>query len=154
MTNVVSKIVSTQFNLRNRALEIYFSGCKRNCYGCHNPELQDFNKGIDYYKWLKQINLKLVEFDSIIDNVWILGGEPLDNDYWNIFEVILHIPKDKQIWLFTGYDFEEVPLIFKIWCNYIKCGAYIEELKTSDNIQYGIKLATSNQKIYKKGKDY
>ena len=33
--------------------------------------------------------------------------------------------------------------------DYIKIGAYIPELTTDDNIQFGIKLATSNQKIYR-----
>ena len=44
--------------------------------------------------------------------------------------------------------------IEKELCDYIKTGSYIEELKCDDNIQYGIKLATSNQKINKKGIDY
>ena len=38
--------------------------------------------------------------------------------------------------------------------DYIKCGKYIPELTTDDNIQYGVHLATSNQRIYKCGVDY
>ncbi len=152
--NKISKIVSTQFNLRNRALEVYFSGCTKNCSECHNPELQNFNMGIEYYKWIKPITLKINEFNSIIDNVWILGGEPLDNNSWDVWEVLLNIPKNKKVWLFTSYNIEQVPLMYRIWCDYIKCGEYKKELKVDNNIQYNIKLSTSNQFIYKKGLDY
>ena len=47
-------------------------------------------------------------------------------------------------------DVEEL-LPFLDW---VKIGRYIESLTTDNNIQYGIKLATSNQNIYKKGVDY
>ena len=47
-------------------------------------------------------------------------------------------------------DVEEL-LPFLDW---VKIGRYIESLTTDNNIQYGIKLATSNQHIYKKGVDY
>lgn len=151
---MATNIVSTQFNLKNRALEIYFSGCKQGCKGCHNPELKNFSLGSSHNKWLKQIFYKVKEFNSLIDNVWILGGEPLDNDLWDVWEVILNIPDKKDIWLFTSYELDQVPVMYKIWCKYIKCGKYIEELRVDNNIQYGVKLATSNQKIYKKGIDY
>lgn len=32
---------------------------------------------------------------------------------------------------------------------YIKCGRYDKELKVLDNVQFGVRLSTSNQKIYK-----
>lgn len=150
----MSKIVATQFNLKNKALEIYFSGCKRGCDGCHNPEIQDFNLGSEYYKWIKQIKLKIEEFDSLIENVWILGGEPLDNNFWDVFEIIINIPNKKKVWVFTGYELDEVPAMYKIWCDYIKCGKYDNKLLVDNNIQYNVKLSSSNQNIYKKSKDY
>ena len=33
--------------------------------------------------------------------------------------------------------------------DYIKCGTYQNKLSTKDNVQYGIKLATSNQMLYR-----
>lgn len=152
--NRITKISATQFNLKNKALEILISGCTKRCSGCNSPELQDFNFGFEYYNWTKQIYLKVLEFDSIVENVWITGGEPLDNNVWDIWEIILHMPKHKKIWLFTSYELEEVPLMYKVWCDYIKCGCYKKELIVDDNIQYGVKLSTSNQNIYKKGMDY
>ena len=61
---------------------------------------------------------------------------------------------NKPIWVFTRYDIDKVPKEIKSLCNYIKCGRYKPELKCKNNIHYGIELATSNQKIYKKGVDY
>ena len=60
----------------------------------------------------------------------------------------------KELWVWTRYSLEDCPNFEKELCDYIKTGSYIEELSSDDNIQYGIKLATSNQKINKKGVDY
>ena len=143
-------IVSTQYNLSNKTLEIYLSGCYGNCYNCHNPELKDFNIGNPYKNELLKIIEKIKEFDSLVGNIWILGGEPLDN---NINELVYFLnyllQTNKSIWLWTRYELNNVPDNIKKYCNYIKCGEYIEKLSTNDNIQYGIKLATSNQNIYK-----
>ena len=85
----------------------------------------------------------------------IFGGEPLDQPVGELIEMLDYLTKaNKPIWLFTRYKIEYIPEDINKYCDYIKCGNYIEELTTGDNIQYGIKLATSNQHIYKKGKDY
>ena len=56
---------------------------------------------------------------------------------------------DRPIWLFTKYDLELVPEDVLDKVDYIKCGRYLEDFKTDDNTQHGIKLATSNQNIFK-----
>jgi len=140
--------------LENYALEIYFSGCYQLCEDCHNPELQDFNLGTSQELWIEKISDKISEFDSVIKNIWLLGGEPLDNNHFDILNFISKLPNNKEIWLFTSYSFDGVPQKFKDACNYIKCGKYVKELKTDKNVWYGVNLATSNQKIFKKGLDY
>lgn len=150
----MTKIVSTQFNINNQALEIYFSGCNQYCKGCHNPELRDFNLGNHYLDCIKQIQNKIQEFDVLIKNIWILGGEPLDNDNGDILYFLNKMPKDKKTWLFTSYDFEKVPDKFKEVFDYIKCGKYEENLRVPENLWHGVNLISSNQKIFKKGSDY
>lgn len=151
-------ILGTQYTLQNKAFEIYVSGCNGNphCEGCHNPESWVFNNGeiMDDYI-LEKIAKKIKEFDGLIDNIMIFGGEPLDQDLKEI-EYLLQwcYHQHKTLWIFTRYSLDEVPQFVKYWCDYIKCGPYIKSLCTDDNVQYGIKLSTSNQKIYKKGLDY
>lgn len=152
-------IISTQYTLSNRAFEIYVAGCngKPHCKNCHNPESWDFNLGDPYddIYFNEKIKRKIEEFDSLIDNIMIFGGEPLDNNLDDLYQLLIDLDGiEKPIWLFTRYEISEIPEFIKKFCTYIKCGKYIPELTTEDSVQYGIKLATSNQKIYKKGIDY
>ena len=108
---------------------------------------------------IKYGNLKLQKtvIITIIKNIMIFGGEPLDNDHEDLKAMLSDIKTNLPnvpLWLFTRYDINDVPDFVKEYCDYIKCGRYFPEQKTEDNIQYNIKLATSNQKIYKKGKEY
>ena len=147
----------SQYNFEHKALEIYLAGCKGNCKGCHNPEMKSFDVGTElnceeYEKIEEKIKSDLVE------NIWILGGEPIDR---NIYELDLLIYRLsfilKPIWLFTRYELRDIQLLINndlLDVDYIKVGPYIQELKTDTNIQHGVKLATSNQKILKKGVDY
>lgn len=150
---IIINILATQYTLKNRALEIYIAGCSGSphCIGCHNPDSWDFNQGELYnISYRDKIIYKLCDFDSLIDNIQIYGGEPLDNNHDDLCKLLIDLYNtNKIIWLFTRYNIEDVPAFVKEYCHYIKCGRYIPELITEDNIQYGIKLATSNQKIYK-----
>lgn len=151
-------ILATQYTLKTKSFEIYTSGCAGNphCKGCHNSNSWDFNLGKnlndDYFEIIRK---KIEEFDSIIDNIMIFGGEPLDNSHEEVIYLLNKLQEfRKPIWLFTRYLLEEIPVEIKNLCSYIKCGRFDIDLLTEDNTQYGIKLATSNQNIYKKGVDY
>lgn len=149
-------IAATQYTLNTKSFEIYVSGCKAYCKGCHNPELRDFNIGNPLTQTtIDNIINKIKEFDMLIDNIWILGGEPLDQNIDDLEWLLQELHKTKKsIWLFTRFELKEIPSNIKQFCHYIKCGPYIESLQTKNNIQYGIQLATSNQNIYKRGQDY
>jgi anaerobic ribonucleoside-triphosphate reductase activating protein len=161
-------IAATQFNLENNSLEIYVSGCTLNCPGCHNPELQDFLIGEPYEKVLPKIKEKIEDFDDIIHNIWILGGEPLNQNMDELKQLIdgckftkkeMHCGSEftccnnKVIWIFTGYPFkyainkiQEMKNLEHI--NYIKFGRY-DETKKCEKIVHGITLASENQGIFK-----
>lgn len=152
-------LLGTQFNLQNKAYEIYLAGCDRapHCEGCHNPESWDFNNGekIDDDKYNSIIS-EIKKFYNLIENIWILGGEPLDQNVNELLRLVEKIREDVpniKMWLFTGYTM--IDLIDKIGTknkslfDFIKCGAYIKELTQDNHIEYGVKLATSNQHIYK-----
>ena len=144
-------IASTQFSLNFDAFEIYLSGCDGVCSEeCHNKELWDFNLGKDYKEELTRIVGKIHKFSLLIKSVWVLGGEPLLQDKDKLIDLLKELKKtDKDITLFTRFELNDIDKEIIELCDYIKCGCYREDLKTDDNIWYGIKLATSNQKIYK-----
>ena len=151
-------ILATQYTLANKSLDIYVAGCNGSphCVGCHNKESWDFNQGkIWNEEYRIKIGNKIKDFDILIDNIMLFGGEPLDQNLDELINLCFVLTwSEKKLWLFTRYKIEDVPKTIKQLCDYIKCGRYIPELTTEDNIQYGIKLATSNQFIYKKGLDY
>ena len=151
-------ILGIQYNINQNALEIYLSGCKGNpyhCKGCFSPETWDFNQGTSYLEVLEgDIRNQISLFNDMINKIMLFGGEPLDQNIDELINFLVELKKfDKEIWIFTHYDFDEVKNILGIninLCDYIKCGEYDENCKTDNNIQYGIKLATSNQRIYKR----
>lgn len=144
------RILTTQYTLESKSLDIYVSGCNASpkCSGCHNPESWDFNNGALYsFSWIRD---KVKDFDILIDNIMVMGGEPLDNDHGALASMLSDLRSlGKKIWLFTRYELEDVPDTIKSLCDYIKTGAYRRELRVDDNIQFGIKLSTSNQRIFK-----
>lgn len=148
-------ILATQYTLQNKSLDIYLSGCKGingiHCVGCHNPESWSFNQGEEYsQEYFNLLKIKITDFNNLIDNVFIFGGEPLDQDVNMLIHLLFDLKSlNKKIWLFTRYELNQIPKEILQLCDYIKCGKYDENLKTNKNIQYNIKLATSNQSIHK-----
>lgn len=128
-----------------KRIEVYLSGCLQHCEGCHNPESWDFNQGYG----VNGLFSKLEEYKMMYDDIWILGGEPLDQnlDELSVFlnELIL---LDKIIWLWTSFDFEKVYPFVKDRVHFLKCGKYDKNLSPYMT-EYGFELASSNQKIYK-----
>ena len=89
---------------------IYFSGCPLKCKGCYNKAIQDKNYGFEF----TQDNVDQILEDcskSYVSGLSILGGEPMENT-----EAILDLIKQfrnkfgntKDIWLWSGYTFEEI----------------------------------------------
>ena len=129
-------------------LSIWTAGCSHKCKGCWNKELWNPENGKPYKEWKAEIEEALK--DDNIDGVSILGGEPL-------FELMEHNKKDdivdllnlcnvyhKSIWMWTGYEFEEVPQFIKDRCSVIITGKFEEDKKTDDLSLY---KGSTNQKF-------
>jgi len=144
-------IANLEYNIKNKAYEIYISGCTLKCLGCHNPELQEFNIGTYYKNVIPKILDTVSYFDKCIEQIWILGGEPLDQDNIKLLYLLrtLRINTDKEIVLFTGHELEAIPNAVRTLTHYIKYGAYKKQFKVDDYYIEGIKLASSNQKLIK-----
>ena len=150
-------ITNIDYGMSDNSYNIFVSGCKAfpKCEGCFNPENWDFNQGKDWLKYTDRIKKDLQDFKNLINKIIIVGGEPLDQDLSILMRMIVFLKQFSiPIYLFTRFELDEIPTEIKELCDFIKCGAYIPSLKTDNNFQYGIKLATSNQIIYKKGLDY
>ena len=138
------------FNPYNKpTYEIHVSGCKRGCKGCHNDALQDFEYGqeVDMSKFISKLKKRVKLYDAIS----IMGGDLLHQNFFEARDFVMQLRmafRNKEFWLFTGEKIHNVPKWAKEYFDYIKVGAYREDLK-----QEGFP-ASSNQKLLKKGVDY
>nr|DAT66051.1 MAG TPA: 4Fe-4S single cluster domain protein [Caudoviricetes sp.] len=150
-------IICIEYSMSAASLDIFFSGCNAQpkCPGCYNTEAWDFNVGKDWKQWIFQINDNILKFGGMIKAIRLFGGEPLDQDPEQ-FSLFVSAIKEyrRPLWLFTRYELDEIDKDTKEQFDYIKTGPYKWELTTDDNISYGVKLATFNQKVNKKGIDY
>lgn len=130
---------------------LYFSGCIHKCEGCHNEYSWNANNGeILTYEKLEEIASEINK-NVMLDGITISGGDPFYNpvDMKKILK-FLKEKTEKNIWLYTGYTFEEV----KKDKNMTEClefidvlvdGKFVKELY-SPNLEF---RGSSNQKIIK-----
>ena len=108
-------IIATQFTLKTKAFEIYVAGCAGNphCTGCYNKETWDFNNGEPYNEEFKtKVAEKVKDYDRLIDNIMIFGGEPLDQPKDDIVDLLTFLGTlNKKIWVFSRYDYIEIPTV-------------------------------------------
>lgn len=130
---------------------IWFQGCPHHCKNCHNPETWAPDKG-------KKYSLeKIAKLINESDRITLSGGDPLFQ-LEALNKMLELVETGKDIWLYTGYDYDQVSEMLKVAPNIlekisvIKCGPFIEELKNS-NIRF---RGSSNQEIYRidQGKIY
>lgn len=132
------------------AFEIYISGCLApHCHGCHNPELLDFGVGSCWNVECRKLLLKIHGLPAFIHAVWVLGGEPLDNDQdqlQDLLEGIKRVRPDLSIVLFTKYRI--VPEWIWETVELVKVGMYDANLVSGGPfVSHGIPLASSNQEV-------
>ena len=111
-----------------------------------------------FTNWLPKISFYLDTYRKLIYSIFLVGGSPNHQDPVKMEAFLTglrrHCGDSVDIYAFCGDGIEDVQEVLKKHCDYIKVGAYIPELTCDNNYQYGIKLATSNQMILKKGIDY
>ena len=110
---------------------LFVSGCTCHCKGCFNKETWDFNSGVPFDE-----NAKKELFEALdkpyIQGVTFSGGHPLENENIStVYELCKEIKEKfptKDIWLYTGYKFEDITsyLIMK-YIDVLVDGRYIEE---------------------------
>lgn len=124
---------------------IYVSGCSHKCPNCHNPQTHDVNYGVKFTNELQDEIISNIKKRPFISGITLSGGDPLHhNNISDVFDLIAKLKDkfpDKNIWLYTGYRFEDVmnsPLrdmtttlrrrIVEI-CDVLVDGRYVDELR-------------------------
>lgn len=113
---------------------LFVQGCHFHCKGCFNADTWDFKGGKEWTDKTEEEFLELVK-KPYIQRVSILGGEPLENcNIPYLKSLLLKIPSDKTIWLYSGFTWEEILAIREkervaILCNVIVDGRYVHELR-------------------------
>lgn len=130
----------------------FIQGCPEpHCPNCFNPETWDFNGGKE---WTPEVEDKFIELASrpYIKRISLLGGECLaENNITDVTQLAKKCKKifpDKEIWLWSGFDFKTYISKLEI-IEYIDCiidGKYVEELKDNSLLYRG----SSNQRIWRK----
>ena len=92
-------------------VSLFVQGCDFHCKNCFNSETWEFSKGQELNDKTKNQFLKLIE-TPFIQRVSILGGEPLHpKNVQNVLKIVDEIRVSyptKNIWLYTGYTWEEI----------------------------------------------
>lgn len=118
---------------------LFVSGCPHHCPECHNPQTWDYDSGIPFDTKAKVEIVRELRKEHI-SGITISGGDPLaPENRRTIFEFLTYIRSqfpDKSIWLYTGYNFEDLVFrgnfyhvsIFKL-CDVVVDGNFINHLK-------------------------
>ena len=90
---------------------LFVSGCSHRCKGCHNPESWDAFGGKEFTEETIERIEKLLDRD-FVDGLTLSGGDPLFlQNRLEITKLCKRIKEkfpEKTIWLYTGYEYEEV----------------------------------------------
>lgn len=90
---------------------LFVSGCRHHCKDCFNSATWDFNYGQPFTADTEKILYEDLKKPHIT-GLTVLGGEPLEPENQkhlvNLLEKIKRDFPDKDIWLYTGFVYEDI----------------------------------------------
>lgn len=104
-------------NGRGLRVSLFVSGCTHHCKGCFNPETWNFEYGEPF---TEEVENQLLEYlkPDYIQGLSLLGGEPFEPVNQKALLPFIRKVKamypNKNIWCYTGYDFEQDILTEKL----------------------------------------
>ena len=153
MTNHL-KFAHIEYSLTTRSIDIFSIGCDGHCEDRCNSEIKNWNvHGLDTLQVVAKVVFLTTRYSRLVDRIILVGGDPVDaynhypSEYLSLISQIKTLRK--PIYLFTRHELNDIDPILLAQVDYVKTGPYIPSLSCEDNVQYDIKLATTNQKIYK-----
>lgn len=128
---------------------LWVAGCNHHCPCCHNPQTWDKNAGKSWESRHMEFLLNTLKPDYI-PRLTLSGGDPLfpDNRYdvTKILTTVRTVYPDKVIWLYTGYDWDDIkniPLIQEKYVDVLVDGEFRIQMKDL-NLPY---RGSSNQHL-------
>lgn len=135
---------------------LFVQGCSFQCPGCFNQGAWDFEGGKEWTLEIEQQFLALIG-NPYIKRITILGGEPLApqnvDTVVHILKKIMALYPKKQVWIYTGYTWEEIftedktgldnQMLAVSLCDVLVDGRYVQDLKAL-NLKW---RGSSNQRV-------
>ena len=92
-------------------VSLFVSGCRNHCKGCFQPETWDFNFGQPFTRETENEIIEALR-PAWIQGLTVLGGDPMEPENKEglltfLKRLRMELP-DKDIWLYTGYLWEDV----------------------------------------------
>ena len=112
---------------------LWVSGCSHHCKGCHNAQTWSPESGIPFDEEAETELFELLGRDYI-SGITFSGGDPLYDgnreEISRLAKKVRTLMPEKNIWLYTGYRWEEVsalPVMHDI--DVLVDGKFVEDLK-------------------------
>lgn len=126
---------------------LWVSGCNHQCHKCQNPITWDASCGLYFGKEeMKELEEALSQ--DHIAGLTLSGGDPMmplnRHDVHNVCKTIKEKFPDKNIWMYTGYLYEEIaasPILEYV--DVLVDGKYVDELNDINACWVG----STNQRV-------
>lgn len=131
------------------SVNVFVTGCTHFCKGCQNPQLADFNNGIEYSPEELADAIKNECKRNSTECITFLGGDPCNvRNVQALIEVCSYL-RGYKICVYTGNEIDNIPPILYEFIEYLKTGVYIQTpnripAKTDEKLV----LASKNQRFY------
>lgn len=130
---IAGKIKCSTVNGPGCMYTIFFSGCSKSCPGCQNSKFQDFSYGTS--EDVLDIFSDIYKNRKFIDGVSLSGGDPFEQQPEPLLMLLKLIDSlDLEVWVWTGYEFLEIPTKYINHLDYIDYlidGRYVKEQPTT-----------------------
>ena len=126
---------------------LWVAGCEHHCKNCHNPSTWDVNSGIPFDA---EAMTELIQSlgNDYVSGLTLSGGDPMHPSNRETVLEICKVVKEqfpkKNIWMYTGYTFEEIkehPVLQYV--DVLVDGRFVEDLKDI-NLHW---VGSSNQRV-------
>lgn len=136
------------------AVIVYFTGCKHDCPGCQNPELQGHSMGT-WFDYIELANMIIDEAEKAHTNKVVFSGGDVyfqALDTIDVMRLIIALNQaGLEICVYTGTNIEKA-MKYIPYATYYKCGKYDEHNREKEWGKFPDKMVfvSKNQKLYDK----